>query len=217
MPKHKPIKFETSLEPNLRKYIVRIFKENPKAKTALHATLGLIALGGILTFGAAFPALLSEIGKIRSRQRRESYKNYQQFWQSFNYLKKKRALEFVKEENGYLIYKFNKNGKEKLRKFVIDELKLETPQKWDNRWRLVIFDIPETCKKFREALRRKLKDLGFYQCQKSIWIYPFDCTEEIEFLKDFFNIKPFVKLFIVNEIDDGKVLYHFKDFIKKRI
>lgn len=217
MPKHKPIKFETSLEPNLRKYIARIFKENPKAKTALNATLVLIALGGILTFGAAFPALLSEIGKIRSRQRRESYKNYQKFWQSFNYLKNKRALEFVKEENGYLIYKFNKNGKEKLRKFVIDELKLETPRKWDNKWRLVIFDIPETCKRSREALRRKLRDLGFYQCQKSAWIYPFDCVEEIEFLKDFFNIKPFVKLFIVDEIDDGKVLYHFKDTIKRRI
>jgi len=58
MPKHKPIKFETTLEPSLKKYVLKIFKENPKAKSILNMTLGLIAIGGILTFGAAFPALL---------------------------------------------------------------------------------------------------------------------------------------------------------------
>lgn len=205
------------MEPNLKKYIARIVKENPKAKTALNATLGLMALGGILTFGAAFPALLGEIGKIRSRQKRESYENYQRYWRSFNYLKKKRSIEFVKEEDNCLIYKLNKNGKERLRKFVLNELKPEKPKKWDRNWRLVIFDIPEPYKKSRDALRRKLSEMGFFQCQKSAWIYPFNCEEEIGFLKEIFNIKPFVKLFIVNTIDDGRVLYHFKEEIRKTV
>ncbi|MFH1956161.1 MAG: hypothetical protein ABIJ28_00730 [Patescibacteria group bacterium] len=217
MAKHKPIKFVSTLEPNFKKYITKIMKENPNAKTAVNATLGLIALEGILTFGAAFPALLGEIGKIRSRQKREIYKEYQQYWRSFNELKKKRAIEFVKEEGGYLVYKINKKGKEKLKKFVLDELIIQKSKQWDKKWRLVIFDIPEIYRKSRDALRKKLKDLGFYQCQKSAWIYPFDCIDEIEFLKDFFSIKPFVKIFIVDEIDDGKVLYHFKDEIKKSV
>ncbi|MFC1756901.1 hypothetical protein ACFLZC_01975, partial [Patescibacteria group bacterium] len=99
----------------------------------------------------------------------------------------------------------------------LDEMILLKPKKWDGKWRLVIFDIPETKRCARDALRQKLEQLEFYQCQKSTWIHPFPCIEEIEFLKNFFNIKPFVKLFLVEEMTDGKVLYHFKDLIKKSI
>lgn len=214
MPKHRPIKFETSLEPNLLKYVSRILKENKTAKTITNATLGLIAIGGILTFGAAFPALIGEIGKIKSRQKRESYKRYQQIWFNFQRLKKERSLEFVKEDGDYLIYKINGKGKEKIRKFIFDELKIATPKIWDDKWRLVIFDIPETKRRERHALRRKLTELGFCQCQKSAWIYPFECEQEIEFIKDVLNVKPFVKIFLVDKIDDGKVIYHFKDSLK---
>lgn len=215
MPKHKPIKFETTLEPSLKRHITDIFKENRKAKTILNATLGIIAMGGIITFSAAFPALLSEIGKIRQRQKKEKYERYQQIWRSFNNLKRQRALDFVREEDGHMVYKTNKKGEEKIKKFIFDELKISKQKNWDGKWRLVIFDVPETKRKERHALRRKLKELGFYQCQKSAWIYPMECELEIEFIKDALNLKPFVKIFIIEKIDDGKVIYHFKDLIKK--
>ena len=126
-------------------------------------------------------------------------------------------LDFIKEEDGHLIYQLNKKGKEKIRKFVFNELKINKPKEWDGKWRLVIFDIPEKYKKNRNALRNKLKDMGFYQCQKSAWIHPFDCVEEIGFAKDILNMNPFVKLFVVEEMDDGKVLYYFKDIIKNTV
>jgi len=217
MPKHKPIKFEATLEPNLKGYIVRILKENPKARTILNATLGIIAIGGVLTFGATFPAILGEIGKIRLRQKKASYEKYRKIWHSFHSLKQQHALEFTKETDDYLVYKLNEKGKEKLKKFVFDELEINQSKEWDEKWRLVIFDIPESRRKTRTALRNKLIDLGFYQCQKSAWIYPFPCLEEIEFLKDVLDIKPFVKLFLVEEMTDGKVLYYFKDLIKSTI
>lgn len=217
MPKHKPIKFESTLEPSTKKLLQKIIRDNPKAKTILNAALGIVAMGGILTFGAVFPALLGEIGKIKARQKRESYKKYQKIWRSFNYLKQKRALNFIEEKEGYLIYKPNKKGKEKIKKFIFDELKIEKAKDWDEKWRLVIFDIPEKYKKNRNALRNKLIDLGFYQCQKSAWIYPFPCEEEIEFTKQILNIKPFVKLFTIDEMDDGRVLYHFKNLLKESI
>lgn len=214
MPKHKPIKFETTLEPSLKKEVLKIVKESRQAKTILNVTLGLIAVGGILTIGAAFPALLNEIGKYKYRRKKEKFQKYQQIWKNFHNLKKQRAIEFLKEEDGHLIYRLSENGKEKIRKFVFDELSIEKPKEWDNKWRLVIFDIPETKSKTRKALRKKLTGIGFFQCQKSAWIYPFPCEEEIEFVKDFLNINPFVKLFLIDEIDDGKVLYHFKDILK---
>jgi|GEM_PF-705112 len=217
MPIHKPIRFETSLEPSLKKHILRIIKENPKAKTILNATLALIATGGILTFGVAFPNILGQIEKIRQRQKRKSYEEYRKLWRTFNLLKQKHNLEFIKEEDNYLVYGITENGKKKIKKFIFDELRVNAPKNWDGNWRLIIFDIPETQRRIRDSLRRKLEDLNFYQCQKSVWIHPFPCTEEIEFLKDFFNIKPFVKVFLVKEMTDGRVLYHFKDILKKVI
>lgn len=51
-----------------------------------------------------------------------------------------------------------------------------------------MFDISEKRKIVREALRGKLKELGFHCFQKSIWIHPFDCSAEIELLREFFGL-----------------------------
>lgn len=217
MPKHKPIKFEDSLEPTLKKQIKELIQENKKAKTVLNATLALIALGGILTIGAVAPGIIGGINKMIYRKKKDKYERYREIWRTFNKLKKKGNLEFVKEESGYLIYRPSNKGKEKIKKFAFDELLIIEPKEWDKKWRLVIFDIPESRRKERVALRNKLKDMEFYQCQKSVWIHPFPCLEEIEFVKDALNIKPFVKLFLVDEMTDGKVLYNFRNLIKKSI
>lgn len=217
MPKHKPIKFETTLEPNLVKEIKHIIQKNKKAKTVLNATLALIAMGGILTFGAITPGALGELTRFLYRKKKDKYEQYRDVWQRFHSLKQKGNLEFVREENNYLVYRLSRRGKDKIRKFIFEELAISKPKEWDKKWRLVIFDIPESRRKDRVALRKKLKDMDFYQCQKSAWIHPFPCLEEIEFLKDILNIKPFVKLFLVDEMTDGKVLYYFRNEIKKVI
>jgi phenylacetic acid degradation operon negative regulatory protein len=49
-----------------------------------------------------------------------------------------------------------------------------SPQLWDKKWRLVIFDIPEEKRKLRDFLRRYLTTLGFGKVQRSIWISPYD-------------------------------------------
>ena len=215
MPKHKPIKFETTLEKSLIKRIKEIMRKNKNAKTVLNATLALIAIGGTLTLGAMAPGVFGELTRMAYRKKKEKYEQYREIWQRFHLLKQKGNLKFVKEENGYLIYRLSKKGKERIKKLIFDEFFIKKPKKWDKKWRLVIFDIPETRKKARQALRKKLKDLGFYQFQKSAWIHPFPCLEEIEFLKDVLNIKPFVKLFLIDEMTDGKVLYHFRKQIKE--
>ncbi len=43
-------------------------------------------------------------------------------------------------------------------------------ERWDRKWRVVIFDIPETNKRIRQALRETLKVLEFWPLQKSVWI-----------------------------------------------
>ena len=215
MPKHKPIKFQSTLEANLISQVKRMARENKKAKTIFNATLALAVMGGVLTFGPMAPGVLAGLTHFIAGRKKEKYEEYRQIWRSFNDLKKKGNLEFVKEEDDYLIYRVSKKGREKVKKLIFDELRIKIPKKWDKKWRLVIFDIPESRRKSRLALLKKLKEIGFYQCQKSVWLHPFPCMEEIEFIKSVFNIKPFVKLFLVEEMTDGKVLYHFSNQIKK--
>ena len=51
-----------------------------------------------------------------------------------------------------------------------------------------MFDISQVRKANREAFRGKLRELGFRPLQKSIWIYPYDCRDETELLRDFFGL-----------------------------
>lgn len=52
-------------------------------------------------------------------------------------------------------------------------------KKWDGKWRLIIFDIPEMTRRDRDFLRRELKWIGFMEIQKSVWIFPYDMEKEI--------------------------------------
>ncbi len=52
-------------------------------------------------------------------------------------------------------------------------------ERWDGKWRIVIFDIPETNKRIRQALRETLKVLEFWPLQKSVWISKKDYTKEV--------------------------------------
>ncbi|MEK9182320.1 MAG: hypothetical protein AAB781_01875, partial [Patescibacteria group bacterium] len=45
----------------------------------------------------------------------------------------------------------------------------------------------------REALRMKLKELGFLELQKSVFIFPYECEDEINFIVEVFLIRPFVR------------------------
>ena len=47
------------------------------------------------------------------------------------------------------------------------------PRPWDGRWRVILFDIPESKRPIRDYVRGVLKRLDCYQLQRSMWIYPF--------------------------------------------
>ena len=98
--------------------------------------------------------------------------------------------------------KITQKGQSRVLKYNIEKIKISTPKKWDKKWRLIIFDIPENKKLGRNILRELLKRLGFCQYQKSVWIYPFDCRNEIDFIKEIYEIRPYVKLVVAEKIDD---------------
>lgn len=112
-------------------------------------------------------------------------------------LNKKRLIE-LEEKYDKLYIKIAENGKKLLKNFDYDSLELSQYKKWDKKWRLVIFDIPEKKSKERRALSKKLKNLGFYPLQESAFIYPFDCRDEIDFICEFLSISHHVNYCVVD-------------------
>jgi phenylacetic acid degradation operon negative regulatory protein len=52
-------------------------------------------------------------------------------------------------------------------------------RKWDGRWRLVVYNFPETMRDLRDKLRCKLQSLGYANVSASFWISPYDLQAEL--------------------------------------
>jgi hypothetical protein len=147
----------------------------------------------------ALKPLLGVLSKKYSAKRRGN------FIKSLSYLKRKRLVS-VAEKEGQQILTLSEDGKKRVLHFNLDHMAIKSPKRWDGFWRIVIFDIPERKKEGREALRTKLKQLGFHQLQKSCFIHPFNCRSEIDFISEVFEVSPFVNLIVAKEIDGAAQL-----------
>ncbi|OGE06354.1 hypothetical protein A2W70_01635 [Candidatus Curtissbacteria bacterium RIFCSPLOWO2_02_41_11] len=216
MPRHIPILFkDPNISDEIRERTKKFVKDHPLASSAVQVLLATAIMGGTITVAAAFPGIFKLIGKHEVSEKKAKRERYQKLWRSFNNLKKKNIFEKVGEGNEGVIYRFSDKGRAMVREFAVETLELEKPKRWDGKWRMVMFDIPEKFKSRRLIFQRKLSELDFYQLQKSVWLHPFSCVKEINFLRDFLEIKPYVEIFELNEMSNGRALYYFRDLLKK--
>lgn len=169
--------------------------------------LGLL-MAGAITIAASSPYFALNLPKALSKtlKRRKHLKRKQgEFNNTFYYLKRKDYLVIEKKRNQIYI-SLTEKGKKRAGKYQIDNLRIKRPKKWDGLWRIVLFDIPDSTRIKREALRGKLKQLGFHIFQKSVWIYPYDCRKEIDLLREFFGLKPIQLALIEGKIKEDKLL-----------
>lgn len=133
---------------------------------------------------------------LRKQYKRQ--KNKQQFSQLIYRLKKNGYIKIknLKQNEGVIL---TKKGAEKVLK-----AKLKTKKKnkrSDGKWQMIVFDIPEKKRCLRSLLREKLLLLEYKMLQKSIWICPCDVSKETEFILRKYSIDPYVKLFLIEEIE----------------
>ena len=82
-------------------------------------------------------------------------------------------------------------------------------KKWDGKYRLVIFDIPEIKKNSRRWLREELYLLQYIQLQKSVFIGKFPLSQDI--VKDIkkMGLSDFVNYLLVEKVYDERRLNLF--------
>ncbi len=216
MKRATPIRFrDPNLSDEMRERISVFMDTHPIATSSMSALLGLIALGGLLTAAVVVPGALKVWGGYVAKRRREKAARYQYLWQSFYRLRRDRVIQYVCEKDGEDIYEVTEKGRKRLHVFAMETLSLKTPKRWDEQWRLILFDIPEHHRVARRTFQEKLRGLGCYPFQKSAWVYPFPCGEEIGMLADFLGVAPYVHTLTVTELPSGKPLYHFRNIIKR--
>ena len=95
---------------------------------------------------------------------------------------------------------------ERMLQMELEKVIITKKRKWDRRWRVVIFDIPEKRKSVRASLRRFMGEYGFVRLQDSVWIYPYDCEDLITLAKANFRIGADVLYMIVERLEHDKHL-----------
>lgn len=149
--------------------------------------LSWLAVGGLICLAATSPFFILNI--VKNFKKGNKYNN-KKVYDAFYNLRRQGCVNIQKKNNQIYISLTNK-GKERAGRYQIDNLRIKKMKKWDKKWRIVIFDIPEKKKVAREALRGKLKDLGFAKFQDSAWVTPFPCENEINFIKLVFDLSDF--------------------------
>jgi CRISPR-associated endonuclease Cas2 len=119
---------------------------------------------------------------------------------------KNRGLLMGSGKNGYAI---SPDGKKYLEDMSFSQL--SPVSKWDKKWRVVIYDIPESKRNERDAVRNLLKQLGFYKLQISTWVHPLPCLNQFEQIRKASGLDSELILMEVMSISNQKILLsHFK-------
>ncbi|OGD57315.1 CRISPR-associated endonuclease Cas2 [Candidatus Berkelbacteria bacterium RBG_13_40_8] len=74
---------------------------------------------------------------------------------------------------------------------------LRETDKWDQKWRLVMFDIPETQRAIRDKLRRALSNLGLGILQASVWISARNIKDKIDKISQRLKLEGKIRYFEV--------------------
>lgn len=115
--------------------------------------------------------------------------NYSHLYKTIRELRIKGYIETPKNGKKILLKLTDKGKQEIILRKLLDD------RKWDGKWRIVIFDIPERQRFLRHAFRYQLREFEFKPLQKSVWIGRKNVTKELRnFIKDI-GMEPWVKIF----------------------
>ena len=159
-----------------------------------------VAIAGMVVVAASSPYFVPNL--LRAIDRNKRKKEWREFNQSLRYLKSRGYVRFLKETPEGAKVEITRTGQRVVKHVDIASLKLEPRQTWDRKWRVIVFDVPNYKSKNRTAFRERIKELGFWQAQKSVWVYPHECREAVMLLRKFYDIEQHVTYLETTHTED---------------
>jgi len=197
----KSLKKKFDLEEGKRKY------------ASVREVLTILAKGTMLIFSFVTPGLTLGLKDFIKTEKYPDAKEWKTFNLSFltrtiKRLEKQKLVEIV-NQGKYQVVKITRKGKKRVLRYALDELELKKPERWDGRWYFVTYDIPKGKNWLRDLMRNFLARLGFYRFHESLYIHAYPCLGEIEFLREYLGVSEFVKVLVVNKIENDEVFRNY--------
>lgn len=120
-------------------------------------------------------------------------------------LRKQKLIDFEENHNICKIV-LTENGRKVFLRFNYEDLTIKAPRIWDRQFRIIVFDIPETKRSARDSLREKMKELGCIRFNDSVWVYPYPCQKEIDFIANYWGIGKYVHFILASDITNRDLL-----------
>lgn len=178
-----------------------MYRFGPVQQKLLLIFLGGIALGASYSSSQYFRTLKGIAREWRKIDQRN-------FNRSVRVLCATKLLKEVQSRNGTFRLILTEEGKRQARRWSIfgRSLAFRKPKTWDRKWRLVMFDIPERKRAFRDILRDHLYALQFRQLQQSVFVSPYPFEKQLLELVDLYGAGRHVRVVTATELDNAQKL-----------
>ena len=164
---------------------------------ASHAILFTLFLGAAVVAPGGVAGTLKVIEEIIEGKKVPLYEQ-NQIDRALRYLKSRKLIH-IQMQYQKEVFSLTKLGYFRTKK-LLKSFCIQKPKKWDGKWRMVVFDIPVSKKNTADLFRNQLKNLGLANLQKSIWIHPYDCRDQVYYLAGNLFIKPYVRYIVAEEV-----------------
>jgi len=185
-----------------------MYKFGPVQKKILLALMGGVALG----LAASPRGYYRTLRILKKDWQRISQQNFNR---SIHRLSEEKLLEEKIFADGSFKLVLTDRGKKEATKLSLlgNSISFKKPKRWDGKWRVVLFDIPEKDRVFRDILRQHLKDLRFRKLQNSVFVSPYPFEKPILELVELYRASSYVRVITAFRIDneDGLKRHFFKN------
>ena len=171
----------------------------PRGPGTVQRKILLLLLGGLALGFSGSPSRYFRILKMIGKEWRAIDRAALQ--RSIQALYRTKLIRAMHHSDGSSTVVLSEKGRERALTYRLEEMRIPVPVAWDKKWRLVLFDIPQKRSRTRDAFRAHLKQIGFLELQKSAFVCPYPCRDEIEFLIELHDIRRHVRFITADAID----------------
>ncbi len=169
-------------------------------KTAGEVVLSILFAAGTLALAVMAPNAIQLLKYLPGIKRKKTYDSETEFVRMVYYLKSRGYIKLQQDGSDFKV-KITQKGRKKVIKLNLQNLKIPKSKHWDGKWWLAIADVPVEEKYQADKLRKKLKRLGFYPLQKTVWVFPYDPRDQVDFVSAYYKLDRYLTMLRVDHID----------------
>jgi DNA-binding PadR family transcriptional regulator len=192
-------------EHNKKRSTFRVKEAGNKLSPKTKDVMLLLATGAFVAGSIIIPTLPFLAKPIINAKRKKEDNEWKKFNQArlkqvLKRLHKAKLVEVVYEDNSPVV-RISEKGRKKLLRYDLDTVTLKK-EKWDGKWRLVIYDIFSAKRSERYLFQTALKKLQFLRVQKSVYLCPYPCFDEIEYIRQLYGLGGEVTVLTVTGLEN---------------